>query len=215
LGANIKKWYIEGSEEAGKARWAMSLTNYMKKAIMEVERELKAADKRSPTQVRTPLSTGYRPEIDATDELNADCQNYYQGLIGVLRWICKLGRLDKLMPVSMLSRHLAQARTGHLEQVFHVFAYLKHHERLTMVFDNTEPSFDGSKFKECNWSKFYPDAEEAIPMDAPEPRGKSVVLLCFVDADHAGCCVTGDHIQVSYYILIAQLSCGIQRDRIL
>jgi hypothetical protein len=84
LGADIKKWYIDGSEEPGKACWAMSSTNYTKKAIFEVERELKAADKRLLTRVTTPLSTGYRPEIDATPELDADRQNYYQGLIGVL-----------------------------------------------------------------------------------------------------------------------------------
>jgi hypothetical protein len=174
---------------------------------MEVERELKAADKRLPTRVTTPLSTGYRPEIDATDELDADHQNYYQGLIGVLRWICKLGHLDILTPVSMLSRYLAQAnRTGHLEQVFHVFGYLKHHEWLTMVFDDTEPSFDSSELKECNWSKFYPDPEEAIPMDVPEPRGKSVVLSCFVDADHAGCCVTRrSHTGIILYIICAAI----------
>jgi len=72
LGADIKKWYIDGSEEPGKARWVMSSTNYTKKAIFEVERELKAADKRLPTRVTTPLSTGYRPEIDVTPELDAD-----------------------------------------------------------------------------------------------------------------------------------------------
>ena len=206
LGADIRKWYIEGLEEPGKPRWAMSSTNYTKKATVEVERELKAADKRLPTRVTTPLSTGYRPEIDATDELDADQQNYYQGLIGVLRWICELGRLDILTPVSMLSRYLAQARMGHLEQVFHVFAYLKHHERSTMVFDDTEPNFNGSKFKECDWSEFYPDAKEAIPTDAPEARGKSVVTLCFVDADHAGCRVTRrSHTGIILYVNCAPI----------
>jgi len=66
LGADLKKWYIDGPEEPGKARWAMSSTNYTKKAILEVERALKAADMQLPTRVTTPLSTGYRPEIDAT-----------------------------------------------------------------------------------------------------------------------------------------------------
>lgn len=190
LGANIKKWYIEGSEDPGKARWSMSSSNYTKKAITEVERELTAAGKKLQTKTTTPLSTGYRPEIDATAELDADRQNYYQGLIGILRWICELGRLDILTPISMLSRYLVQAREGHLEQCFHVFAYLKSHDRSTMVFDDTEPDFDGSAFRKCDWSEFYPDAKEAIPTDVPEARGKSVVMSCFVDADHAGCRVT-------------------------
>ena len=42
----------------------------------------------------------------------------------------------------------------------------------------------------ADWSNFYPDAEEAIPPNAPEPRGNPVVVSCFVDADHAGNLVT-------------------------
>ena len=34
--------------------------------------------------------------------------------------------------------------------------------------------------------QFYPDAEEAMPNNAPEPRGKPAQLNVFVDADHAG-----------------------------
>jgi hypothetical protein len=187
LGADVKnKWYVKGLDEPGKTRWAMSSTNSTKKAMSEVERELKVIDKRLLTRVTTALlSTGYRPEIDATAELDADQQHYYQGLIGVLQWICELGRLDILTPISMLSRYVAQARAGHLEQVFHIFTYLKHHERSMMVFDDMEPSFDGSNFKQ-----YDPDSKEAIPIDAPEARGKSIVSSHFIDADHAGCCVT-------------------------
>ena len=95
-----------------------------------------------------------------------------------------------MMPVSMLSRYLVSAREGHLDQVFHVFAYLKTHETSTMVFDDTEPDFDDHRFKECDWSEYYPDAVEAIPRDVPKPQGKAVMCSCFVDADHAGCKVT-------------------------
>ena len=38
--------------------------------------------------------------------------------------------------------------------------------------------------------KFYPDAQEAIPDNAPKPRGRAVQINCFVDADHAGNKVT-------------------------
>jgi hypothetical protein len=67
---------------------------------------------------------------------------YYQGLIGVLRWITELGQIDILVAVPMLSRHSVNPRRGHLEQVFHIFAYLKGYERLTMVFDDTLPHFN-------------------------------------------------------------------------
>jgi hypothetical protein len=89
----------------------------------------------------------------------------------------------------MLSRYLVSACRGHLEQVFHIFAYLKAHKESTLVFDDTEPNFDNSKFNKCDWSEFYPNAAEAIPTNAPEPRGKPVTMSCFVDANHAGCWV--------------------------
>ncbi len=59
-----------------------------------------------------------------------------------------------------------------------------------MVFDDTEPVFDECRFQKCDWSEYYPGACEAIPPDAPEVRGQSVSMSCFVDADHAGCRVT-------------------------
>jgi hypothetical protein len=91
--------------------------------------------------------------------LDAQRLNYYQGLVGVLRWICELGRVDILMPVSLMSRYLVSAREGHLQQLFHVFAYLKQYDQLTMVFDDTEPSYDPRRFATQDWLKYYPDAK--------------------------------------------------------
>ena len=108
----------------------------------------------------------------------------------MLHWICKLRRLDILMPVSMLSRYLVAARSGHLNQLFHILAYLKQCDASTMVFDDTEPMFDSRRFKECNWSEYYPGANEALPTDMHVARGHSVVMSCFVNPDHAGCRVT-------------------------
>ena len=34
--------------------------------------------------------------------------------------------------------------------------------------------------------RFYPDAEERVPTNAPAPRGKPVQINAFVDVDHAG-----------------------------
>ena len=67
----------------------------------------------------------------------------------------------------MLSRYVVSPREGHLQQVFHLFAYLKHHKQSQMVFDDSEPVFDERALKVCDWSEFYPDAAEAIPQDAP------------------------------------------------
>jgi hypothetical protein len=168
----------------------MSSDTYVARAIKEVERELNEADQRLATKATTPLSSGYRPELDVSPELDPKRANYYQGLIGVLRWMCELGRIDILLPVSLLSSFLAAPREGHLQQVFHVFAYLKSHPRSSLVFDETVPDNSDSEFSYCDWAEYYPDAQDPIPPNAPEPRGNSVTTSCFVDADHAGCRAT-------------------------
>ena len=190
LGAEIKKWTIDGADNPAKARWAMSSDSYVRRSIADVEQELAQIDQRLPTKVTTPLSSGYRPELDTSPELDAKRANYYQGLIGVLRWMCELGRVDILHPVALMSRYLANPRRGHLEQLFHMFGYLKRYSRSSLVFDETEPEFDESRFIKCDWTEYYPDAQEAIPPNAPEPRGMAIRTSSFVDADHAGCHVT-------------------------
>lgn len=190
LGAAIKKWYIDGSDNPGKVRWAMSADMYVKRAVKDVETELEKVGKRLPTKVTTPLGAGYRPELDQTAELDARRCTYYQGLIGILRWMCELGRIDILVDVSLMSRFMTTPREGHLEQVFHIFAYLKKHDKSSMVFDDTRPQFDEARFKEQDWSEFYPGVKEAVPHNMPEARGNSIAMTAFVDADHAGCKVT-------------------------
>ncbi len=49
---------------------------------------------------------------------------------------------------------------------------------------------DETQFVQADWTTFYPDATEAIPPNAPEPRGQDVLVSCFMDADHAGNQVT-------------------------
>jgi hypothetical protein len=95
-------------------------------------------------------------------ELDDRRANYFQGLIGVLRWIVELGRIDIMVAVAMLSRYLANPREGHLEEAFHIFAYLKAHRRSKVVFDYTSPNTDESRFITTDWRTYYPDAAEAI-----------------------------------------------------
>jgi hypothetical protein len=201
LGAEVKKWRIEGSDDPTKIRWAMSSETYIKSAIADVETELAKIDKQLPSKASTPLKPGYRPELDQSPELDARRITYYQGLIGVLRWMCELGRIDILVDVAMMSRFLVIPREGQLQQLFHIFAYLKSHKRSTLVFDDTRPTFDAERFVQKDWSEFYPGAAEAIPPNLPEQRGRLVSTTCFVDADHAGCRLTRrSHTGVLIYV---------------
>jgi hypothetical protein len=89
-----------------------------------------------------------------------------------------------------MAQYLAQPRSGHLEQLFHIFAYLRAHMHSRIVMDDGRPEIDESHFVKADWSAFYPDVQEPIPLNAPEPRGASNLMSCFVDADHAGNRVT-------------------------
>jgi hypothetical protein len=167
----------------------MSSDTYVARAVADVSRTLDQVQQRLK-KVSTPLASNYRPELDGTPELDDRRANYFQGLIGILRWIVELGRVDIMVGVSMLSRYLAAPREGHLEQAFHIFAYLKTYDKSCMVFSARAPAVDETLFPVHDWAKYYPDAEEPIPPNMPEPRGNSVTVTCYVDADHAGCRVT-------------------------
>ena len=183
LGTQIKRYNLNGDQQT----WAMSSDLYVKRAIADVETELEKVGQTLRGKVSTPMTTDYRPELDQSPELDARRANYYQGLIGVLRWIIEIGRVDIMVAVSMLSRFLANPRVGHLEEALHIFAYLKQHNHSAIVFDHTRPVFDESRFAKCDWSGHYPDAKEPVPPRAPDLLGEAVTMTCFVDADHAGC----------------------------
>ena len=185
LGAQIMQKVIDGRE-----CWAMTSEQYVKAAIANVEATLNETGQRLPSKATTPMQANYRPELDTSAELKLEGMRYYQELIGVLRWAIELGRIDIAMEVSMLSTHLALPREGHLQQVYHVFAFLKNKPKRTIAFDSQHPDIDESRFIKCDWHDFYRGAKEPIPGDAPEPRGNVVSTHCFVDADHAGNRVT-------------------------
>jgi hypothetical protein len=168
----------------------MSAKTYIKRAVTEVKRSLLEVNQRLKTKVVTPMSNDYRPELDTTPELDDVCVTYFQGLIGVLRWIVELGRLDIMVAVTFLLQYLAAPCKGLLEQAFHIFSYLDAHGRSKLVFDGRDFDINDTRFKVPNWTQFYPDAAKAIPPNAPTPLGKSVKMTCYCDADHAGCRVT-------------------------
>jgi hypothetical protein len=98
------------------------------------------------TKVKTPVSQGYRPELDASPELSQRQANYFWGLIGVLRWIIELGGIDIMVSVAMLSCFLAAPREGHLNEVLHISAYLKEYDGSSLVFDHQALPIDEKRF---------------------------------------------------------------------
>ena len=128
----------------------------------------------------------YRLELDISPELQTVDAGYYKSLIGVLRWIVEMGRVDICCKVSMMSSFVAMPREGHQQQLYHLFAYLKKHHNARVVFDLTYPDIDYSKFEQQSWTKFYGEIAEELSPDMPETLGKEFIMQAFVDADHAG-----------------------------
>jgi hypothetical protein len=133
-----------------------------------------------------PFEATYRAEIDESPVLGPEMANYFQSQIGILRWCVELGRIDIITEVSMLSTFLCMPREGHLDAVYHLFAYLSLHHNARVVFDPTYPDVDMRAFIKTDWKPMYGDVKEAIPPNAPVTRGKAIDLRLFVDSDHAG-----------------------------
>jgi hypothetical protein len=88
----------------------------------------------------------YVSELNETPELDHERAAYYQSQIGVLHWIVELGRVDIITEFSKLASHMASPREGHLEAMFHEFAYLKCKHNARLVFDPTYPEINYSNF---------------------------------------------------------------------
>ena len=128
--------------------------------------------------------------MDTSPELKQDGLQRYQELIGMLHWAVELGRVDVLLETALMSTHLALPRQGHLEQLYHIFGYLKAHPKFNLLFDPQHPKVDEWAFKEYDWYDFYWDAKERLPSNMPPPCRRLVSTHCFVDSNQAGDKVT-------------------------
>ena len=54
-----KKFRIPDSDDPGKTRWAIKSSSYVRKAIADIEKELKEVDLRLMPNAKTPLASGY------------------------------------------------------------------------------------------------------------------------------------------------------------
>ena len=164
LGAQLGTMQVKGNEG-----WFMSSEKYVKSAIQNIEETLQKTRQWLPSKCKMPLAYRYYPELDVTPELMTDGLQRYQELIGILRWAVELGQVDILMKTSMMSTHLAMPRWGHLEQVQHIFGYLKEQPKQKLFFDLQHPELDERLFTTSDWYDFYSDAKEPVRWDMPAP----------------------------------------------
>ena len=81
----------------------------------------------------------------------------------------KLGRMDIITKVSLLSSHVALSRDGHLEAAVHFMTHIGQRYKSRLVYDPLYQEIDHSVFKEFDWLEFYRDANKAVLVNAQEP----------------------------------------------
>lgn len=187
LGAQLGKQQLP----CGNTAWYMAADKYIAGALLTLQglydedgygRKIKKA--------KTPFPSGYKPELDLTEELGDDMTSRFRQLVGILRWAVELGRVDFYHEVAVISQFNALPREGHLEAVYNMFDYLNDKPKAKMVFDWNLPDYQVPSDEGTDWTPFYGDVKEELPQDMPTPRGYTVQTSCFVDSNHAGNVVT-------------------------
>ena len=140
-----------------------------------------------PKKAANPFPGDYEPELDTTLTLNPELSSWYASLIGMLRWMVEIGRVDIITEVSKMTYQMASPREGHLDALMHIFGFLRINHNSRMAYNPSYPTIDMNVFKPNDWKSFYGNVKESIPSNAPEPRGKDVDLQLYVHSDHAGC----------------------------
>lgn len=216
LGADIKSVsYSDGTKA-----WTMGSETYVKGAVKNIKARLQEDGYRFNSKLssieysaKQPFSTiDYRPELDTLTECNDDQAQFFQNIIGILRWLVELGQIDIAYETSVLSSYNASPRTGHLIQVLHIIKYLDIHPTNELTFDPQEFVFTETEeieteSKKRAMSQLYVDAAKDLPTNAPEPLGQPVQVNCFVDSDHAGDRITRrSHTGIILYLNKAPIS---------
>ena len=78
---------------------------------------------------------------------------------------------------------------GHIQEVYHMFSYLKKHHNAEVVFDSTHLGFYWLQFEHQDWmysAYCKEDLKEELPPKMPKPHGPGFAIRVYVDADYAG-----------------------------
>ena len=133
-----------------------------------------------------PMAFNDHPENDDSGLLNQDEHSRYRMLIGCGQWAITLGRFDVMFAIQTMARFTAAPKQGHLQRMLRIFGYLKHYSQYGIMIDTKEKLLPTTMENiEVNWEEQYPGAKEELPPDMPIPKGKSIMINVYVDADHA------------------------------
>ena len=72
-----------------------------------------------PKKAENPLKMGSDPELNTSSSLDPHVASDYLTVISVLRWMIKLGRIDIITKMSLLSSYVVLPSKGNLDAAEH------------------------------------------------------------------------------------------------
>jgi hypothetical protein len=102
-----------------------------------------------------------------------------------------LGRFDIAYTTAAMAGFSMAPREGHIHAMKHLFGHVKQFPHGQIIIDNSEHIVKAAKAQpEYDWSEYYPEAEEIMPPDMPTPKGRTIKITAYKDADFARYVVT-------------------------
>jgi len=149
----------------------------------------------APTKAMSPLVKNDHPELDTSEFCGPDDTAKYMSLIGALQWTISLCRFDIANAVMTLGRFRAEPRVGHLDRAKRIIGYLAKYPHGAIRFRTGIPNHEatfGVEPEKYDWMhSVYGSPKEALPHNAPPPKGKSVRTTTMIDANLMHCLATG------------------------
>jgi hypothetical protein len=95
----------------------------------------------NPKEEISPLVKSDHPELDDSEELNAEGIKQYQSMIGAMQWAVSLGRLGITTTVMTMSVYRVAPRQGHLDRCKRIYGYLSKMQHSQIRINTAEPDF--------------------------------------------------------------------------
>ena len=91
----------------------------------------------------------------------------------MLRGGTRIGRVNVLHEIIIISQYQASPRECHMEQILHIWAFLERNPKLTLYYDPARPFLDYSLFKadKEDFKEQYRDIEEELQHKMSKSRG--------------------------------------------
>ena len=137
-----------------------------------------------PKEHRSPLEPNDHPELDESEFLDEEKIRTYQSLIGTLQWLVTIGKIDIFTAVMTMSAFRSEPRVGHMERLKRIYGFVYKFRYSEIRVDTSFPDFSSLPAQIHDWDySVYGNVTELLPTDMPEPLGKPVVTVSYVDAN--------------------------------